>query len=99
MSAYKKIALALTTSALVFAPSVVSAEEAAAPAAAPAPVVTTQDVQAADDNDPFEGGNRVMFEVNQVLDEVLLRPVAVVYKNVLPDFAQDGVRNFMNNMN
>ncbi len=100
MSAYKKFALALTTSALVFAPSVAWAQESTTPvAAAPAPVVTTQDVQENDENDPFEGGNRVMFEINQVLDEVLLRPVAVVYKNVLPDFAQDGVRNFMNNLN
>jgi hypothetical protein len=100
MSAYKKFALALTTSALVFAPSVAWAQESTTPvAAAPVPVVTTQDVQENDENDPLEGGNRVMFEINQVLDEVLLRPVAVVYKNVLPDFAQDGVRNFMNNLN
>jgi phospholipid-binding lipoprotein MlaA len=40
-----------------------------------------------------------MFGANQVLDKVLLRPVAVVYRGVLPDFAQDGVRNFMNNLN
>jgi phospholipid-binding lipoprotein MlaA len=128
-----KIALALATSTLVFAPVLAWAEgeapaaattAAAAPEAAPAPaaapasapaasanddriikpetasnVVTTQDVQANDDNDPFEGGNRVMFDVNQALDNVLLRPVAVVYKHVVPDFAQDGVRNFMNNLN
>jgi phospholipid-binding lipoprotein MlaA len=61
--------------------------------------VTTQDVQTRDDNDPFEGANRVFFDVNQTLDNVLLRPVAVVYKHVTPDFAQDGVRNFMNNLN
>ena len=60
--------------------------------------VTTQDVQD-DVNDPFEGSNRFFFEVNQVLDELLLRPVAVVYRAILPDFAQDGVRNFMNNLN
>ncbi|MEQ1756223.1 MAG: VacJ family lipoprotein [Micropepsaceae bacterium] len=100
MSASKKLGLILTTSALVFAPVLAWADDTPQPAtAAPAPVVTTQDVQAADDNDPLEGGNRVMFDVNQALDAVLLRPVAVVYRNVVPDFAQDGVRNFMNNLN
>jgi phospholipid-binding lipoprotein MlaA len=37
--------------------------------------------------------------VNQVLDDVLLRPVSVAYRAVLPEFARDGVRNFMNNLN
>jgi phospholipid-binding lipoprotein MlaA len=114
MSANLKLVLALATSSLVFAPLMAWAEgeapaapqaaaaaTAPAPAAAPAaaPVVTSQDVQSRDENDPFEGANRVFFDVNQALDDVLLRPVAVVYKHVVPDFAQDGVRNFMNNLN
>lgn len=95
-----KLALTLATSALVFAPVLAWAADSgsAAPATA-APVVTTQEIQTSDDNDPFEGGNRVMFDVNQALDRVLLRPVSYVYKHGLPDFAQDGVRNFMNNLN
>lgn len=100
MSANMKLVLALATSALALTPAVAwGADTAAAPAAAAPPVVTTQQVQESDDNDPFEGANRVMFDVNQALDAVLLRPVAVVYKHALPDFAQDGVRNFMNNLN
>jgi phospholipid-binding lipoprotein MlaA len=63
------------------------------------PVVTTQQVQGDDTNDPFEGSNRFFFGVNQVLDDLLLRPVAVVYRAVLPDFARNGVRNFLNNLN
>lgn len=97
MSANKNLILALATSTLAFASASVSAREAAP--AVTAPVVTTQDLQTPDDNDPFEGGNRIMFDVNQALDEVLLRPVSVVYRAVVPDFAQDGVRNFMNNLN
>jgi phospholipid-binding lipoprotein MlaA len=97
MSANKNLFWAFATSMLVLAPQAVSAEETA-PAAA-TPVVTAQDLQTPDDNDPFESGNRVMFDVNQALDEVLLRPVSVVYRAVVPDFAQDGVRNFMNNLN
>jgi phospholipid-binding lipoprotein MlaA len=98
MSAINKFKSALMASALVLSASAAFASETSPPAA-PAPVVTTEDVQASDTNDPFEGGNRVMFGVNQVLDKVLLRPVSVVYREVLPGFAQDGVRNFMNNLN
>ncbi len=97
MSAYKNLFWALAASMLVLAPQFASAGDAA-PAAA-TPVVTAQDLQTPDDNDPFESGNRIMFDVNQALDEILLRPVSVVYRAVVPDFAQDGVRNFMNNLN
>ena len=100
MSANKTLLWAMATTALLLVPTIAVAEEpAGSDAPKVAPVVTTQDIQTQDANDPFEGGNRIMFDVNQVLDEVLLRPVAVVYRAVLPDFAQDGVRNFMNNLN
>ncbi len=100
MSANKKLLWAMATTALLLVPTIAVAEEpAGSDAPKVTPVVTTQDIQTQDANDPFEGGNRIMFDVNQVLDEVLLRPVAVVYRAVLPDFAQDGVRNFMNNLN
>lgn len=70
------------------------------PAAQPeSQTVTTQQVAEDDTNDPFEGSNRFFFDVNQVLDDVLLRPVAIAYRAVVPDFARDGVRNFMNNLN
>lgn len=100
MSAIGNLKAALMASALVLSTSSAFADDdKTAPAPAAAPVVTTEDVQSNDMNDPFEGGNRVMFGANQVLDKVLLRPVSVVYRGVLPDFAQDGVRNFMNNLN
>jgi phospholipid-binding lipoprotein MlaA len=51
-----------------------------------------------EESDPFEGGNRFFFEVNDALDAIILRPVSVVYKTVVPDFAQDGVHNFLNNL-
>jgi phospholipid-binding lipoprotein MlaA len=82
-------------------PSMASAEEVKVAEAdkAGATTVTTQQIQTEDTNDPFEGSNRFFFEVNQVLDDLLLRPVAVAYRAVLPEFARDGVRNFMNNLN
>lgn len=49
-------------------------------------------------NDPLEGMNRAIFWFNDVVDTVLLRPLAVVYKAVLPTPAQNGVRNAMRNL-
>ena len=69
------------------------------PASAAPPVVTSDQVQQVDENDPFEGSNRFFFNVNQALDEILLRPIGVAYRDVLPEFARDGVRNFLNNLN
>ena len=69
------------------------------PAQAAPPVVTTDQVQQPDENDPFEGSNRFFFNVNNALDKALLKPVAEAYHDVLPDFARDGVRNFLNNLN
>ena len=50
-------------------------------------------------SDPFEGANRVAFDVNQWLDHALLRPVALGYRTVVPESARNGFRNFMNNLN
>ncbi len=98
MSAVRSILLAVTAGAVAF-PSTQAFAEETAPTAPPATTVTTQQVAADDTNDPFEGSNRFFFDVNQVLDDVLLRPVSVAYRAVMPDFARDGVRNFMNNLN
>ena len=49
-------------------------------------------------NDPFENYNRVMFSVNEAFDNVIFKPVATVYKNVLPDIVQTGVTNFFGNI-
>lgn len=49
-------------------------------------------------NDPLEPMNRYFFEVNQFLDEILLKPFAGWYHLALPDPAEDGVRNFLRNL-
>jgi phospholipid-binding lipoprotein MlaA len=49
-------------------------------------------------NDPIEPVNRAIFSFNQGLDAVILKPVASVYKQVLPQILQDGIRNFLNNL-
>jgi phospholipid-binding lipoprotein MlaA len=49
-------------------------------------------------NDPFEGFNRTMFDFNDTVDRVALKPAATVYQDVLPSFAQTGVSNFFGNL-
>jgi phospholipid-binding lipoprotein MlaA len=49
-------------------------------------------------NDPLEPANRVFYAVNDGLDVVFLRPVALAYRNVLPDPVQRGVHNVLTNL-
>lgn len=49
-------------------------------------------------NDPIEPVNRAIFSFNKGLDTVILKPVASVYKAVLPQTLQDSIRNFLNNL-
>lgn len=48
--------------------------------------------------DPFEDFNRAMFEVNLVLDDVVITPVAKGYRTVLAPGARDVVRDFLRNL-
>ena len=49
-------------------------------------------------NDPFEDLNRDIFIFNEKLDEKLLKPAALTYRKVTPQFARKGVTNFFNNL-
>jgi phospholipid-binding lipoprotein MlaA len=49
-------------------------------------------------NDPLEPMNRPIFQFNEVADKVVLRPVAIGYRTVLPKGVRIGVRNFLNNL-
>ena len=48
--------------------------------------------------DPLEPLNRAVYQLNDGLDKVVLKPVATVYKTVLPQFVRTGVTNFYNNL-
>src|SRR3954471_1291599 len=48
--------------------------------------------------DPLEPMNRAIYTINDGLDKVILKPVATVYKAVLPQFVRTGVTNFYNNL-
>lgn len=75
----------------------VSGPNATAPDAAPE---NTDDIALdplPEDNDPLEPINRVSFDVSQAFDKVLIRPVAIAYRHVIPHPLRDGVRNAINN--
>ncbi len=50
-------------------------------------------------NDPLEPMNRYFFEVNQFLDEIIMKPFAGYYNIALPQFAKDSIRNALRNLN
>ena len=50
------------------------------------------------ENDPLEPFNRAMFGFNEVIDDIVLEPVAEGYKTVTPDPIEIGVSNFFNNL-
>jgi len=61
------------------------------PESVPGDLVDTQ-------TDPLEGFNRVMFGFNDVVDRVILEPVARVYRAIVPPPIRRGVTNVVNNL-
>lgn len=63
---------------------------------------TPQDPQAAavraELNDPLEPLNRYVFDVNDGLDILLLRPVADIYRGIVPEPIRTSVRSFLRNL-
>ena len=51
------------------------------------------------ENDPLESINRVTFTFNDYLDRYFLKPVSKGYQFVTPDFAEEGISNFFDNLN
>ena len=49
-------------------------------------------------DDPFEPVNRVMFEVHEAADKVVLKPINELYTAVVPKLVRTGVSNFFNNI-
>ncbi len=48
--------------------------------------------------DPIETPNRILFSLNRVVDIIALRPVAVIYRDWVPEPAQRSVRNLLDNL-
>jgi phospholipid-binding lipoprotein MlaA len=52
----------------------------------------------ANPNDPYEPFNRVMYDFNDFLDRILLKPLATVYSKVVPKPISKGISNIFNNI-
>jgi phospholipid-binding lipoprotein MlaA len=57
-----------------------------------APVIT-------DPSDPFEATNRRILEFNLALDDAVLRPVAVFYRDAVGNWTRTRIRNVLHNLN
>jgi phospholipid-binding lipoprotein MlaA len=51
-----------------------------------------------DRRDPIEPFNRAVFGFNDVVDRVLIKPVATVYRDAAPKVVRQGVSNFFGNL-
>jgi phospholipid-binding lipoprotein MlaA len=49
-------------------------------------------------NDPLEPTNRVFYAVNNGVDTVVLRPIALAYQYVVPEPVRTGVHNILSNL-
>ncbi len=49
-------------------------------------------------NDPAEPTNRVMYLINDGLDTLILRPVALIYRGLVPEPVRHGVHNVLSNL-
>lgn len=52
----------------------------------------------ANPRDPLEPFNRGVYQFNDVVDRAVVKPVATVYRDVLPSPVRTGVSNFFNNL-
>jgi len=50
-------------------------------------------------NDPLEPTNRVFYAINNALDDVVLRPLAVGYRYAVPSSVREHVDNMLGNLN
>lgn len=51
-----------------------------------------------DDNDPLEIPNRFIFAFNQTLDVAIIRPIAVLYRDLVPEYLRQRVHLFLRNL-
>ena len=62
------------------------------------PVLLAQADEDDDVNDPLEGMNRVIFDFNEQVYSIVLRPVAKTYKEYMPETVRDGIGNALDHV-
>ncbi len=66
--------------------------------AALAGCATTQGTRDHENNDPFEPLNRIVFDANDAIDSAVIKPLAQVYRDAIPEFVRDRIRAFIDNL-
>ncbi len=59
----------------------------------------TNDPHSLAQNDPWEPGNRAVFDFDVKLDHTVATPVAKFYRSAVPEVARDGIHNALTNLN
>jgi phospholipid-binding lipoprotein MlaA len=67
-------------------------------ACADMPKTPAEQAEAKATNDPIEPVNRAIFDVNDFLDRLLIRPLAELYRNMVPPPVRDRIANITSNM-
>lgn len=80
----------------VAAPVPVARATASAPTATAAPEARPRHHRTK--GDPLEGFNRTMFSIHQFLDRIAFRPLAMLYKTVVPKPLRTGIRHVFSNV-
>ncbi len=58
----------------------------------------TKDTGAVEPWDPIETPNRFIFSINRAVDIIAIRPIAVFYRDWMPEKGQKGVHNVLDNL-
>ena len=61
-------------------------------------LLISSSISKASDDDPLEPMNRAIFGFNEVVDDIILEPVAEGYRYITPDPIEDSITNFFNNL-
>jgi len=61
-------------------------------------VLTPGTIYASDVYDPIEGFNRRSYAFNYYFDKYVFLPIVAVYEFILPDFVEDRISNFVDNI-
>ena len=48
--------------------------------------------------DPYEAANRKLFAFNEAVDGAILKPMAQVYRDIVPERGRESIRNFLRNL-
>lgn len=83
---------------LVAAPATTPSAAPAAPSARDGALISPGRSKGHAKGDPLEKFNRTMYRVNSFFDRILFRPLAIIYKTLIPKPVRIGIRHVISNL-